>query len=512
MYNVILFSDTPSDPFLISRGAGVYRIASELRIKGYSVLVVDYCSFITMEQYHEILDIAIGDNTKIVGFSTSWFPLRNRLVGNPRQIIITNKDVVDDRQPHPVRDEWYRNSIAYHFTNYDINDFIKPIRDKNDKIKIIIGGTKVYQYTEESVFDAIFIGFSDSQIIDYVDALEKGEESKFPKIINHDTKAWKFDFKSCKTTYVEENFIHPREILTIEFSRGCIFNCTFCSYPHRNQKTKEFNRYQEVLREELLENWERWRIDRYTITDDTFNDYTEKLILIRDVIVSLPFKPKFWAYIRYDIVAQNPEQLDLLREIGVMDTFYGMETFNDSTAKIIRKGLPTQKKLDAIKFAKAKWGDDVKVVIGLIVGLPHDTIQDCQNIMDWYIKEGHTYVDMLSMHELWLRPSNPYQFQSEMELNMEKYGYKLLDPETFYWERSGPGDIWNTEIAREWSLKVRKAAEPYYNYRPRTFNTEDLLESFKYKEDDTLIQKIYNFATDYYVKQLMEFLKNKKIR
>ena len=52
-YNVILFTDTPN-PENFTRGYGAYRIASEIRKHGYTVLTVDFASALDEETFAEI--------------------------------------------------------------------------------------------------------------------------------------------------------------------------------------------------------------------------------------------------------------------------------------------------------------------------------------------------------------------------------------------------------------------------------------------------------------------------
>ena len=75
MFNVILFTDAPYPHHKI-RGYGVHRIASQIRASGYTCLVVDFSSALTFDKYKEIIDNAVGADTLMIGFSTTWMPYR----------------------------------------------------------------------------------------------------------------------------------------------------------------------------------------------------------------------------------------------------------------------------------------------------------------------------------------------------------------------------------------------------------------------------------------------------
>ena len=106
--------------------------------------------------------------------------------------------------------------------------------------------------------------------------------------------------KDLSTHYEERDYIQPQEVLTVEFGRGCIFNCHFCTLTHRNIKD-DHSRAEDNLYNELLENYNKWGTTNYSISDETVNDYTEKLQRYANVITKLPFKPNMSGYIRADL-------------------------------------------------------------------------------------------------------------------------------------------------------------------------------------------------------------------
>ena len=77
-FNVILLADTPEHPFWY-RGYGAHRLANHLRHNGYSCLVVDFTSALSFDTWRDICNLAVGDETKVIGLSTTWWPYRNQL-------------------------------------------------------------------------------------------------------------------------------------------------------------------------------------------------------------------------------------------------------------------------------------------------------------------------------------------------------------------------------------------------------------------------------------------------
>lgn len=496
MYDIIFFTDIPSVMEVPSgRGYGAYRLASDLRDKGYSVLTVDFSSALTFEDYKEILDIAMGDNTIAVGFSTTWFPFRPNVKYSEPQMALKKED-------------WLTNGISYQFS-FDPSKFAHYVKKVNRNTKVIVGGAKSYEYKNELSIDNVFIGFAENTIFDFLNSIAA------PRVFDYDKKATngKFDFNTSTTRYVETDCIHGDEILNFEFSRGCIFNCAFCSYPHRNQKTKNFTKYQDVIYQELLENYEKWGTTSYRVTDDTFNDYTEKLQVINEVVQDLPFQPSFWSYIRQDLCGIHPEQIKLLYDIGVRESFYGMETWTEETAKIIRKGGKLENKIQALKMCKDYWGDDVWTTASFVIGLPEDNQKDWYAFADWYEKEGHRYIDFASLNSLILRDYGEYGqfiFQSDIELDPKKYGYEMDSFIT--WTRS-TGDINSSAIADEVRANVNKQIDHVNRNKNRP--NKQLYNPVKiYKTlmpgvpiADAYYQLVHNF----YKPSLLEKIKNVRL-
>ena len=222
MYDVVLFNTVP-DITELSRGIGVYRLATELRKNGYSTFVIDYASFMDIEQFEKIISKVVNNDTKMFGISSTWF-------GFQRDRLFSTSD--------------FRNVLDKYSNSY----------------KLTIGGAFAYEFLEED-FDHIFIGHSENQIIDFLN------NNKSQKIIDWDRKAntGAFDFNSSITEFTNTDIIHSDEILGLETSRGCIFNCAFCNYPHKGQNTRNFMKYEDILYQELMNNYKRYGTNRFRI-------------------------------------------------------------------------------------------------------------------------------------------------------------------------------------------------------------------------------------------------------
>jgi hypothetical protein len=448
MFDVILFSDTPEFATK-TRGYGCHRLASHIREHGYSCLVVDFCSAINYNQYKDIIENAVSNTTLLIGFSTTWLPYK--LPGETPQIVDPGRSYQDEGEK--ILDHRYKDSLTSAFTFNRTSHWFELIKSINPKTKIMLGGTKIDMYLDQPYIDHIMVGYGETMIVDLLDSLSKKSRRIFNKIIDHDQKARNnvWDFKESKTTYTEYDFVTPNETLSLEVSRGCKFKCSFCSYPLIGEKNiLDYLKHEKILKDELLDNYNRWGITQYYLMDDTFNDSSEKLDMLKRVLDSLPFKINFWCYLRLDLLAVHPEQIPMLLDMGLSQCYFGIETFHPKASKSIGKGMSADKRKETLNLCKSVWGDQVHIQAGFIVGLPHEPISSIEDT-GRYLKDSACPID-----EAWVFPlsiaadheSTKYMYKSDIDKNYANYGYHFNDPNKFWdWSKEDDTDIPNLETA-----------------------------------------------------------------
>lgn len=231
----------------------------------------------------------------------------------------------------------------------------------------------------------------------------------------------------------------------------------------------DYLKFQEVLKEELLDNYNKWGVTQYYIVDDTFNDSTEKLLKVKEVLDSLPFKINFWCYLRLDLLAKHPEQIPLLKEMGISQTYFGIETFHPGASKAVGKGMSAEKRKAALAQCKEIWGDDVHIQSGFMVGLPHEPEESIQETAA-YLRDPECPI-----HQAWIFPVNmwntrndqpalKYIYKSDFDLNFDKHGYYFDEPWTYQnctkWMKDDNTGIPNSDeaarIAGKWDTTVPK--------------------------------------------------------
>ena len=444
-FDIILLTSTPDYPKW-NRGYGAHRLASHLRTHGYSVLVLDFATALTFEMWKDICQLAIGENTQMVGFSTTWWPYRKPFEENSK--VSLNSTYADWGTDMFQKEYPNLSSFILDAVRGNTKPWIDVVKSINKKTKIVVGGAKIDWYRDFPA-DNFISGQGENQTIDLLTQPKR----IWPTVINHDAKSNLRDWGwiTSSTKYTKFDQIQSKEILNLETSRGCRFTCKFCSFQLiGNKDLASYLKTEETLYDELLQNYEQWGTTQYYILDDTFNDSNEKVELMHRVSKRLPFDFTFWAYIRLDVAANNLSQLPLLKEAGLRTCFIGVESFHPETAKLVGKGMSAERRKNALYEMQKAWGDTVGIRVGYIVGLPGEDSNSVREAINWLAQPNSPVNTSVDIIPLIINPPGVFENHpmSEFDRNHEKYGYKIPDlSKHLFWTKDDGTDIKTFEQA-----------------------------------------------------------------
>jgi hypothetical protein len=230
--------------------------------------------------------------------------------------------------------------------------------------------------------------------------------------------------------YVSNDFIEPDEWLTVEFSRGCKFECDFCNFPVLGVKG-DYTRDAEDLREQLQLAHDQFGTTNYLVADETFNDSTEKITKFANAVEQLSFKPYFSGFIRPDLLVSRKQDREELLRMGFLGHYYGVETFNQVSAKAIGKGMnPERLKtglVDLKNYFIENSDNKYRGSIGMIIGLPGETESKLDESKQWLRDNWKGQ----SFQPWWLIiPTGDIDKKSKMS-DYKSYGYSKMDESKF---------------------------------------------------------------------------------
>ena len=233
-------------------------------------------------------------------------------------------------------------------------------------------------------------------------------------------------------------------------SRGCPYNCIFCSV-RLSMGNKFRARSPENVVEELIK-WKNKGYDRFIFPDDAFSFDLDRAKKICDLIIEKNLNIKFDIRngIRVDCV--DEELLKKMRKAGCFYVSYGIESGVQDVLNKMNKGITLDQARNAVMLAK-KVG--LKVGIFFIIGSPGDTFDK--------FKQSLKFALSLKADEIRFYNVIPYPGTRLMEWVTNNARF-LKQPDSYlndssYWEDEPVFDT--VEFPKEERKKAYNMAESY---------------------------------------------------
>lgn len=404
----IVAGSSVTPPPVVHRTLGPYKLAHICRKENYTVKVIDHVNFFSCDELVLILRKFIDKNTKVLGISTTFL------------ISHTGDDI-----------------------NSSVFDAIEIISKEFPDLKIISGGAYAGSLKHISKFNiyAIIRKYAEDIFRDVVNHIfGRCEEPRYTIEFNAATKKTikvyeeplykNFNIEEEDFLFHKDDCIVLGETLPLEISRGCIFKCKFCNHLMLGRGKLDYLRNFELIKNELIHNYENWGTTSYYIICDTFNDTEYKMNEWYKMVSSLPFKIKYTAYLRADLLDKFKDVPHLLKESGLVSCFHGIESLNRESALAVGKGWSGVRAKDYIpELYHDIWKKEVFQTLSFIAGLPGDSRENNIETADWHVANDLWHIIFNPLH---ITFGTGLKNLSEFELNAEKYGYyKDLDDKNY---------------------------------------------------------------------------------
>lgn len=145
---------------------------------------------------------------------------------------------------------------------------------------------------------------------------------------------------------------------SIEFSRGCPWDCTFCS-----AWTFYGRSYRVKSPEWAVEEVAGIREPGLFILDDVAFIQAEHGMAIGEAIARRGIQKRYWLETRADVLLRNKEVFRLWARLGLKTMFIGLEAIDEDGLKKFRKRVRASKNFEALEFARSL---GVNVAINII--------------------------------------------------------------------------------------------------------------------------------------------------
>jgi len=257
-------------------------------------------------------------------------------------------------------------------TGMDIQiDYFKDVirRCKEEGTRIVAGGPMVtFEHESFPEIDHFILNEAEITLPQFLEDLEEGtprriySTDQFPDISETPVPDW--DLLTKKKYYM----------MNVQYSRGCPYNCEFCSITAlngRKPRTKGTDQFLAELDSLLEKGWK----GSIFIVDDNFIGNRKKLK--RDTLPALvewsrkhhyPFT--FSTEVSINL-ADDQELIDLMVEAGFKTIFVGIETTNEASLKECGKFHNMNR--DMLESVRTLQNNGLIVTAGFIIGFDNDT-------------------------------------------------------------------------------------------------------------------------------------------
>jgi radical SAM superfamily enzyme YgiQ (UPF0313 family) len=234
------------------------------------------------------------------------------------------------------------------------NRFAHLIRERFFHSKVVLGGpgTVSSEFVDWNVIDSICLGDGENAILDIVkdfpDLKKKYIGSKIADFNNVPFPARDLlKDKLGGNIFAYNKNYKKGGSTTILTSRGCPFNCSFCTAP----LLRDFNcglkyRTPENIYQEMTEVIDKYNIRQFRFSDDMFTANRKRAMEIADKIGDLGIVWRISCRVKpFDEVMART-----LFDAGCVEMSFGVESFDDHVLQVLRKGTNVEDNIRALEI------------------------------------------------------------------------------------------------------------------------------------------------------------------
>jgi len=311
----------------------------------------------------------------------------------------------------------------------------------NENVKVVMGGPHVTfvpkrTFEECPYVDFIVRGEGEITFKELIDALEKNKDPSNilglsinlgDKVKNNPPRPLIKDvdtipMPSYDLLPIEKYQVNGVRFGTVMTSRGCPFNCAFCSSSLQFGKKWRGHSDSRVI-EELKYLYEKYGIREIEFLDDTFTLNRKRAIRIAERIRKEGLDISWSGSSRVDIFTE--EVAEAMKKGGCHTIFFGIESGSQKTLDFIGKGITPEQSVSAVKKAKRH---EISALGAFVIGFPEETKEDIKKTIKLSKKVGVDFAQFTIATpypgtRLW-----KYALARKLILTFDWRKYTTLDP------------------------------------------------------------------------------------
>ncbi len=280
--------------------------------------------------------------------------------------------VESERDHLRLLDRWQPDIVAFS-GNYlanvpEIIDLAKETRRRSPDAVIVVGGHSasfvpeaILQHAEGAI-DAVLKGEGEAAIAALLTNLEDKPKavalaatpgavalsgSGLPPVFVEDLDALKPARHLVRRR--RKYFLGPLDpCASIEFSRGCPWDCAFCS-----AWTFYGRSYRLISPDRIIEDLDSIREPGVFIVDDVAFVHAEHGMAIGEAVARRGIQKRYYLETRGDVLLRNKEVFQFWKRLGLNFMFLGLEAIDEEGLERYRKRVSLGRNFEALEFARS---------------------------------------------------------------------------------------------------------------------------------------------------------------
>ena len=354
-------------------------------------------------------------STEYMKLSKDIYSENNNLVvkGDPPEQIDEFIDKITKESP-----DFVAISVVYSSQAFYSYYLIKKLKELG--IKCVVGGPAVNEKLT-SIADKVV--YNEQELLDYI------QVSPNLEIMN--------DYELDYSIYNINKYFTPFPVIPLKNSSTCFYKkCSFCTH-YGKVKYKEYDL--EQIKNTIISSKQKY----FFFIDDMIS--VPRLLKLSEVLNPLNI---FWTCQLRPTKDHTKEVLTTLKESGLIQIMWGVESGNDRILSLINKGTNFTD-IQTVLINSNKSG--IKNIAYIIFGFPTETKLEFLDTIN-FLKKNKEYIDLVSTSVFGLQKDNPI-FDNFIKFGIEKLHFKertILGPLIDYDMKSG-----NDYLSQKEAMKLR---------------------------------------------------------
>jgi len=233
-------------------------------------------------------------------------------------------------------------------------------RIRNTGTPVLMGGPHVTFLSEEALNHADFVirGEGENALMSFIDTWEGDRDYSCVPNLSYRVNGKSFHnpkgsvlqeldeipFPDFGSTYMVDS-PKKRQTIPVQTSRGCPYNCEFCSVTGMFGRKYRFRSTQNIIKELHAYNQKRNHVFFY---DDNFAANRKRLKILLEAMINENFKFDWSTQVRVDIAKQE-DLLKLMYKAGCRVLYIGLESVNPNSLTSMNKNQTFEEIKNAVK-------------------------------------------------------------------------------------------------------------------------------------------------------------------